>query len=205
MKGFWTSVLVVAAFGGFQGATHRTSGPAAVAAKELRVEIRWPGSKRAIEVPLELVNELPVVRCRLNGKEAVLWVDTGSHAICLYEDRLASFGLKVTSEEDWPQYTAGGLQTRTRFCNEFLLAFKDGLNLEVSGAACLPTAGRSPGNDVDGLLGVKIMRALNGVIDLGASNMTFTVKAAPKSGPANSSPPIGSETNRTSSPAGSRR
>jgi hypothetical protein len=205
MKAPWISVAVVVACGGFQAATHRTSGAAAVAGKELQVEIQWPGSKPAIEVPLEMSNELPIVRCRLNGKEAVLYVDTGSHAISLYEDRLARFGLKVTSEEDWPQYTTGGLVTRTRFCNEFLLAFKDGLNLEASGAACLPAAGRSPGQEVDGLLGVKIMRALNGVIDLGASKITFAVKAAPKSGAANGSQPTRSETNRTPPAAGSRR
>ncbi len=201
MKAIWTCVVVVVACCGFQAGAPRTGRPAGVASKELRVEIQWPGIKSSIEVPLELLNELPVVRCRLNGKEAVLYVDTGSHAISLYEDRLAGFGLKVTSEEDWPQYTAGGHVTRTRFCNEFNLAFKD-LSLEISGAACLPAAGRSPGHEVDGLLGAKIMRALNGVIDLGASKITFAMKAAPKGSAPNPSLPIPPQTNSRSPAAG---
>ncbi len=201
MKALWTCLLVVVACCGFEAGTPRTSSSGAAAGKELRVQIQWPGTKSSIEVPLELVNELPVVRCRLNGKEAVFYVDTGSHAISLYEDRLARFGLKVTSEENWPQYTASGHVTRTRFCNEFNLAFKD-LSLEISGAACLPAAGRSPGHEVDGLLGAKIMRALNGVIDLGASKITFAMKAAPNARAANGSQRIPAQTNSRSPAAG---
>jgi len=206
MKTLWVSACLVTACCGCGGTVDDTRPAAPSAREDIQVTVQWPPNKNAIEIPFELLEDIPVIRCQLDGAAAVLYVDTACQPICLYEDRLARFGLKVTSEKDHPRYTAGGPVEKTRYCGAFTLTFPDRLSLKVSGAPCVLGEGRSPGHDVDGILGVKIMKALNAVLDFEAGKMTFTVKAASnKIGAANGSQPFRSEANRTSSAAGSRR
>jgi hypothetical protein len=145
-----------------------------------RISVRWPQGRDVIEIPLEFLDDIPVVRCQLNGKLAILYVDTACQPICLYADRLARFGINAGAEVDYPRYTALGHVEKTRFTGGFLLTLKDGLGMEVSGAPCLPDGGRDPNHDVDGILGVKVMKALNAVVDLRALKLILAVEKDPK-------------------------
>lgn len=178
MKSLWVFVCFVIACCGCGGPADGTRPTAPLAKEVIQVSVQWPEGKKAIEIPFEFVDDIPVIRCQLDGVVAVLYVDTASQLLCLYEDRLARFGLKVTSEKDHPRYTAGGYAENTRYCGEFTLTLRDGLRMKVSSAPCLPGRGRSPSHDVDGILGVKIMRMLNAVIDFEASKIIFEVKSA---------------------------
>lgn len=209
MRTLWVAVcLVIGCCGcGEQGDGTR---PAAILDREdIQVAIQWPEGRKAVEIPFEFLNEMPVITCQLNGKSAVLYLDTAAGGVpfFLYEDRLAEFGLTVTSEKDHPSYTAGGRLKTTRYCGAFTLTLQDGLSIKVSGASCLPADGKAPANRaVAGILGVLTMNTLNAVIDFEANTITFNVKpASNKSGAANGSQPNRSETNRASSAAGSRR
>lgn len=176
MKTLSIAVGVVITCCACQKAADRTNTSPTIAGEDLKVSVQWPEGKRTIQIPIEFLDDTPIVRCRLNGKEAVLLVDTGCQPICLYEDRLNRHGLKVTAEKDHPRYTASGRVASTRYCGRFLLTCSEGLSMDVSGAPCVPGEGRQPSHEVDGLLGVKIMKALNGVIDLEAGKITFAVK-----------------------------
>jgi len=183
------------------------SNPTGVSGKdELRIDVQWPNDRATIEVPLDFLDAIPVIKCKLNGKASVLYVDTVCQATCLYQDRLNGFGIKITGQKDFPNYTAGGYVGRRSFSGEFELAFEGGLRMKVSGAPCLPGSGRDPNHDVDGILGVTVMKALNAVVDLEAGKIKFAVKKAPnKGGAANGSQPVRSQRNQTSPAAGSRR
>jgi len=185
--------------------TDRTNASASSDSEDSRVTVQWPESREAIEIPLEFLDDIPVIRCQLNGKESVLYVDTACQPICLYEDRLAKFGLKVTAEKDFPRYTALGHVERTSFSSGFVLTFKGGLSMQVSAAPCLSGGGREPSHDVDGILGVKIVKALNGVLDLRAQKLILSVERKPKTAQRTGASRIAEETNQTSSAAGSRR
>jgi hypothetical protein len=155
------------------------SAPPSLAAsrqEELQYSVQWPSETRVVKLAFELVGDMPVIRCKLNGKPAALYLDTAAQPICLYEDRLQRFGLKVQSRKNDPRYTAGGRIDTTPYCGEFTLMIEGGFQIQVSGAPCLPGEGRSPGHDVDGIFGVKVMKALNAVIDLDLNTITFTVK-----------------------------
>jgi hypothetical protein len=177
-----------------------------VRTEDQQIAVDWPQGKGAIEVPFELLDDIPVVRCQLNGKPSFLYLDTAHQPISLYQDRLARVGLKLAAEEDGPRSTFGGHPDRLPFCGRFVLDFQDGLSIAVSRAPCVPSGGRAFHHDVDGVLGVKIMKALNGVIDLQAGMITFSVKAIPGQRAAtNLSQPLRPSTNRPPSGAGCRR
>jgi len=137
-----------------------------------------PAGKKAIEIPFTLLDEIPVVECQLNERPAALYLDTASQPTCLYQDRLAGFGLALVSEEDVARFTAAGHVETTPCCGEVTLKSQDGLRMKSSRALCLPGRVTGPSHEVDGILGVKIMTALKAVIDSEAHKITFTVKAA---------------------------
>ncbi|MGA2866355.1 MAG: hypothetical protein ABSF95_17920 [Verrucomicrobiota bacterium] len=161
-----------------------------------QVSVQWPQGKDFIEIPLEFLDDIPVVRCQLNGKLAILYVDTACQPICLYADRLARFGINAGAQVDYPRYTALGHVERTSFTGGFLLTFKDGLGMEVSGVPCLPGGGRDPNHDVDGILGVKVMKVLNAVVDFRAGKLVLALKKDPKTEQRTGASRSGVETNR---------
>ena len=132
----------------------------------------------------------------MNGKLAILYVNTACQPICLYQDRLARFGIKAAGQKDYPRYTASGYVEKTSFSGGFLLTFKDGLEIEVSGAPCFPGGGREPSHDVDGILGVKVMKALNAVVDLRAGKLILAVDKTPKAAQRTGAGSPGVKTNR---------
>ncbi len=192
------SKLIVKAVELLKAVRTRPSKDASVAfsVEDQQITVQWPQGTNAIKVPFELLDDIPVVRCQLNGKPSFLYLDMARQPISLYQDRLARFGLQAGAGENDLHDTGGGHIERIGFCGGFILTFPDGLSMAVSRAPCMPGGGRVSHHEVDGVLGVKIMKALNGVIDLQAGTIIFTVKAAPnKSGPPNGSQPMRAITN----------
>jgi len=161
-----------------------------------RTSVQWPHDKDVIEIPLAFFDDIPVVRCRLNGKEATLYVDTACQAICLYSNSLARFGINAGGQVDSPRYTALEHVEKTSLTGGFLLTFNDGLGMEVSRGPCLPSDGRDPRHDVDGILGVRVMKALNAVVDLRAGKLVLALKKDPKTEQRTGASSSGVETNR---------
>lgn len=166
------------------------------ASDDWRISVQWPQGKDVIEIPLAFLDDIPVVRCRLNGKEAMLYVDTACQPICLYADRLARFGINAGGPVDYPRYTALGHVEKTSLTGGFLLTFNDGLGMAVSCGPCLPSDGRDPRQDVDGILGVRVMKVLNAVVDFRAGKLILALKKDPKTEQRTGASRSGVETNR---------
>lgn len=169
---------------------------ASAPSNDSRISVQWPQGRDVIEIPLQFLDDIPVVRCQLNGRLAILYVATASQPIFLYADRLARLGVNAGGQVDSPRYTALGHVEKTSLTGGFLLTFNDGLGIEVSGAPCLPGGGRDPNHDVDGILGVKVMKALNAVVDLRAGKLILALKKEPKTEQRTGASRSGVETNR---------
>ena len=162
------AVLLLAAFLGAcedRAGSPATAGPGGLAP---RFDIHYPGSAEAIEVPVAIVGNMPVIACRINGQDARLIIDTASGNICLFEDKHEKFGVELIGETPGG-YTAAGLRTSGAL-GEFNLALPDGLHMIVTHAASLPPY---PDPEIDGILGNPILLALNAVLDYEAMTLTL--------------------------------
>jgi hypothetical protein len=144
---------------------------------ETNIDIEWPAGKKTLSAPIAYIAGLPTIRCNINGKPAKLILDTAAGEFSFYEDRLIRVGLTKTAEtSDHLSYTAAGPVQRV-FCDRFEMVLAGGVKLKVSRAQVLPAIARHKDNEVEGILGVEIMKALQAQIDLRNNLLVLSVGA----------------------------
>ncbi|MBD3267873.1 hypothetical protein GF373_14490 [bacterium] len=132
------------------------------------MEIFWPEDKDVITIPLAYKNQLPTIPCQINKQPALLLVDTGSDANCIYENHIETFDIDIVGTSNI-RYTANGPFLAKR-CGEHMLEFQNQLRVKLSGAQVLPASAEF---GVDGILGAWIFKPLNGNLDFQNDTITF--------------------------------
>jgi hypothetical protein len=141
---------------------------------EMQITIEWPKGRSRIELPLHYENHLPMVKCRINRRPAVLLLDTGTAINCVFRTRLEHFGIELLGEaETRTHHTAAG-SVRMPLCGYEVQLAKD-LNVNVSRASVLPSY---EGVVADGILGIAVLKAMNANIDLSSDTIVLTLKSA---------------------------
>ena len=130
-------------------------------------------------LPLIFRKNQPYVECTINGKKAVMLIDTGSTGVSLFRDRIERFGVKVVGMTTDKVHTAGG-SMRFEKGDELTLTFTDTLSARIK----YPTIFPNISFNADGIIGTGFLNELHSVINF--SSKTITLGA--ESGAQNSSP-----------------
>ncbi len=139
--------------------------------EETKINVFWLAGVSEVRIPLTFsTGQMPLIHCQINDKPATLGLDTGSTLNCIYENRMKHFGLRVIGQ-GYDSNTAAGV-SRAAHASSHTLLLPQGLRIEMSSSAILPTPG--PGfYSGDGLVGAACMRALRATIDLDRNELVL--------------------------------
>ena len=111
-------------------------------------------------LPLIFRKDEPHVECMINGKKAVMLIDTGSTGVLLFSGRLDNFGVKIIGVTSDEVYTAGG-SLKFEVGDECTLTFADTLSARIEHPYIVP----NPSRHADGIVGSKLLQGLHCVIN----------------------------------------
>ena len=115
-----------------------------------------------IEIPIKIEHHMPVVECIINDKKARMILDTAASVVCIFEDKIDKFGIKVVGRRDTSGYTAEGFKKRRgRVGDKIKILFEDKIIIDIEYLSILP---KHP-HDVDGIISAPLLSILNGIID----------------------------------------
>lgn len=139
-----------------------------------RFDVFWPDDTNQVVLPVAREANLPVVECQINGFNAKMIVDTACGTVCLFDNKLARFGVKVTGKTD-SHYTAGGFSDQMAI-SQFTLEMTSGIKVVVTNAVAIPAY---PNSETDGIIGNPILMTLNATLDYGKDTLTLKRPTAP--------------------------
>jgi hypothetical protein len=113
------------------------------------------------EVPFEVEDGLPVVPCRVNGRDARLLLDTGSDAVALFEGRAARFEVRSAGQRPGKSYTAAGNTTHP-VGSDFTLQLGTRTEIRVTCPNLYPAGTWL----ADGILPVTVLTQLHATVDI---------------------------------------
>lgn len=105
-------------------------------------------------------NDVPHIECMINGRKAVMLIDTGSTSVSLFSNTFEKFGVKIVGVTRDEVHTAGG-SAKWEMGDECMLVFADTLSARIEHPTIVP----NPSRYADGIIGSKLLRGLHGVID----------------------------------------
>ncbi len=136
----------------------------------IHITVEWPNQHTQIEIPLHYYGDIPALHCHLNNEPAIIYLDTAANGICIYQDRLERFNLNILGEGKSKLFTAGG-EIQARYSEKFTLKLDDSITLNASNAFVI--TGRNKKYNVDGVLGISVMKALKAKINLEKDTIIF--------------------------------
>ena len=135
-------------------------------------------NSKPLTVPIELSgNNMCMVDCRINKKPAKLIVDTACGTYCLFENKLAKFGVKEIGVGKGG-YTAAGARP-SRIASKFVIEFPGVVTVECINGVVIPKYDNGnpiQDNKIDGLFGSPLLIHLKAVLDYRRKEITFNVQ-----------------------------
>jgi len=129
-------------------------------------------------LPLSIVNHGPHVECKINGKKAIMMIDTGTPGVCLFNDRFKKFGINVIGMTKSDVHTAAE-SMKFEVADKMTLTFAEAIVAQISHPIILPIPSHFL---ADGLIGSGFLAALNGTIDFRSNTIVLGEETIPKEG-----------------------
>jgi hypothetical protein len=105
-------------------------------------------------------DHIPHVECTINGKKAVVAIDTAASCVFLFRDRMEKFGVNVVGTSK-NEFNTAAKSLKLEIGDKFTLTFNDELSVRIEYPHILP----GPSSLADGIVGASLLDALDSVIN----------------------------------------